>query len=211
MAADDVRNEPDYSHPYAPPTQTAGPQLPPRPSKWPTVIGIVAIAFAGLGIMGGFCGLVTMVTMPSMMPQDPATTAALSATRSSWMVVQLLVGLGLTVLLLICGIGLLKRRPWSPKGCTRWAVVYIIFAVIGGILNFSMQQAQFASMSQAGGPSPMPVGFGTLALLMSLLGFVWACALPVFLLVWFSRAKIKAEVALWGCDDSGDAPMQEAQ
>jgi len=119
MAADDIRNEPDYSSPYAPPTQTAGPQLPPRQSRWPTVVGIVAIAIAGLGITGGFCGLVTIVSMPGMMPQNQAVTMV-PAGWTPWMVVTSLVGMALTVVLLIAGIGLLQRRPWSARLCTRW-------------------------------------------------------------------------------------------
>ena len=210
--ADDVQNEPDYSSPYAPPTQTAGPQLPPRQSRWPTVIGIVAIAFAGLGILGGFCGLVGTVTMFTVMPDDQAAAAGMPSGWALWIVITSLLGLGLTVLLLIFGIGLLQRRPWSAKMCSRWAMVYIIYAVINSFMTYSMQQAQFAAMSQTTQPAPMPAGFEkTVAAFGLVIGLVWACALPVFMLIWFSRAKIKDEVASWGGGDTVDMAMPPTQ
>lgn len=203
MAADDMHNEPNYYSPYAPPTQTAGPQLPPRQSSWPTVIGIVSIAFAGLGILGGFCGLVVALIMPRIMPPNQATAAGVPPDWMPWMAVMWLVGISLTVVLLIVGIGLLQRRAWSARLCPWWAAVYIVYAVISSIVNFFMQQDQFAEMSQTTQPASIPPGFGkTVASFSFVFGLVWACALPVFMLIWFSRAKIKDEVASWGHSDT---------
>jgi hypothetical protein len=31
----------------------------------------------------------------------------------------------------------------------------------------------------------------------TILGIAWGCALPIFMIVWFTRSKVRAEVSTW--------------
>ena len=46
---------PEQSAPFTPPTQAPPPPV--RASVWPTVVGIIGIIYASLGLFGTFCGL----------------------------------------------------------------------------------------------------------------------------------------------------------
>jgi len=207
MAADDMHNEQDQASSDAPPTETAGPQLPELPSRWPTVFGVVAIVFAGLGIFFGGNALLSILRY-----EPPPNAAGQTPTVPPMVIINVLLSIGLAVLLLISGIGLMKRRACAPKWLTRWAVVYIIYAVVNGILNFYAQRGPIAAMSSTTQPTGIPGGSPmTFFVIAFVLGLVWACAFPVLLLIWFSRKSIKAEVAQWSGAESTDVEAPPTQ
>ena len=84
-----------------------------------------------------------------------------------------------------------------------WSIGKILYAVPAAIIGYLMNVAMFEAMQEAAGssPAPMPAGFfGVLQKLGAagaVLGLLWFWALPVFLLVWFSRSRIRDEVAGW--------------
>lgn len=113
-----------------------------------------------------------------------------------WVVVSSVLTIVIGVILLVSGIDLLRRRLRAIKLGRVWAVLKLIFAVVGAFVGFLVQQGQIRQMSQQN----FPVG-GDLFVVMSvvgvLVGILWSCAFPVFLLVWYSRPKIKAEYSRW--------------
>jgi hypothetical protein len=195
------------------------PVLPPAPTSWPMVLGIIATIVGSLGVMMYGCGSIMAPVMSGVMStvkQSSGGNAIVDAqfqVQSDYMWVQLgvnLASLGLSTLLLCTGIGLMRRRPWTRTAAMTWAVLRIMVAVVATVVQMRINDAMFLAMQQAmqqqeqsaGGAMPaMPFnifglmrGFGYIGGAISM---VWYGALPLFTLIWFLRRKIKAEVESW--------------
>ena len=199
MAPDEIPQQPMSPSPrfVSPPMQPGMPTMESPPSKWPTVIGIIAIIWAVLGLLGGVCGLGSLF-MARSMPANFPGAPGMSMSASPMMLFGFLISLILKSCLLALGIGLIKRRPWAPQWIRTWAVVEILGSVVGTILGYFAQQPQFAAMASQPGMQQMPPGFFQGIAISSVgCGLLFAWVLPVFVLIWFSRDKIKQEVATW--------------
>ena len=191
------------SQPPAPPVQPIGVPAPARPSTWPTAVGIVAIVFGVLGTLGACSSAMAPALMnllkDNVPPQQMQGMEAMGEWRG-YMLALAVPTLVLALMLLALGVGILKRSRRAAKGVWAWAALKIILVVFSAYLGYMMQQAQFEAMRQApagpGGPPPGFVDFFSRASLA--FGIIWGWALPVFLLVWFNRRKIRTEVAQWG-------------
>jgi hypothetical protein len=190
---------PDAPVPPAVPPIYAGPLAgPPRRTVWPTVIGIIAIVWASVGLLGGACGLL----MPSAVGQIAASSgdkAMLDLQKQGpWMTVSSLASVGLAGLLLAAGIGVVSRRPWARKSFLVWAVIDIIWVGAGSLFTYKAMQTQFATMVQdpnvPASVAAMGKGFAGVG---AGLGACVGLLLPIFALIWFSRAVVKAEIAQW--------------
>lgn len=205
MTGDEAANMPPYAP--VPPTQPGEMYLPQQPSAWPKVIGIIAIVLGALGVLGGCMGLASTLfvdtfkgVLEDMMPSgQPSPLEPLEAVyeHKGWMIVTQFLTMGAAVLLLFVGIGLLKRAAWSARAAMYWAVIKMAVVVPGAVLAYMANKAQLATMAEQGGGfvgSGLVEAIGAASIGLSV---VWGWALPVFVLIWFSRAKIKAEVAGW--------------
>ena len=83
----------------------------------------------------------------------------------------------------------------------------MMLVVYSGIVTFLSSQPQMDAMQRMLEEDPntaaaIPGFFGTFMAILGpltlVLGIVWGWALPIFMLIWFSRRKIKAEIAQWG-------------
>ena len=188
---------PPYPYPSTPPTEAGVIAAPPQKSKWPTVIGVIAIVLAAFGLPGGVCGML-LPRLMSMVPDNDDPALAAMRQTSGPLMVLMLVGMGFSACLLAIGIGLVKRRPWSPTWAIRWSIVYVLFSFVSTIMSYSIQMEQFEAMANQGGNAAAAMqGMRVGGMIGTCFGLAWAWALPVFFLIWFSRAKIKAEVATW--------------
>lgn len=188
--------------PVMPPMQPGGMQMPEQRSAWPTVIGIIAIVLGSLGILGGCWGLATpwfLGVIKDIVPPGQATGMEFVEEWRAWTVINSLVGTGVAILLLFAGIGLRRCRRWAVPTCVTWAVVKMLFVVVNSVLMYMIQRPGLEAMAQQNpGMSGMGSGFLVLIGIISVVfGILWGWAFPVFLLVWLSRAKIKAETAAW--------------
>lgn len=195
-----------------PPVGTAPPTYRPhyeRPqeSAWPRVIGIICIVFGSLGSLGGFCGALASLlqgVFSSWATQagQPQAMADAAARYTPYLVVANILTLGVAVVLLVGGIGLVKRRRWSRMALLHWSWMKMLVAVVGGVLGYLVQQAQFEAMQNDPDISgQMPAMFGSIMRTFGGVGLVlqitWFWALPVFTLVWFNRRPIRHEVSQW--------------
>lgn len=182
-----------------PPTEFSG--MPETPSKWPTVIGTISIILGALGLVCYGCGTLNTAgssSFSSMLPEDqrpPPVPAAQLAVQITQMCVTWL----LSAWLLAAGIGLVKRRRWARPHHLGWAVAKIVVAVVGTAISFifiqdSVRQINDAMSQQ--GPPPFTVTEELVTVVMIAV-MIWFLIYPIFLLLWFSRRKIKAEVAAW--------------
>ncbi len=197
-----------------PPTPMTSPTdagaIPPKPSSWPMVLGIIAIILGLLATLQGCMGLgwpALAALFTSALPEEQARM--MDATKSLAPQMMILAGLtmAIAIVLLIGGIGLTKRSPRSPKTCRIWAGLKMLLVIYSSIVGYLVQQAQMEAMQRMLEEDPntagmMPGFFGTLMAIIGpvifVFAIVWGWALPIFMLIWFSRRKIKAEVAQWG-------------
>ncbi len=171
------------------------------------------VIFGAFGMLGGCVGaaVVVMFTAASESLQSgPARPgmeiqAAQAAAMSKYLVPVALSGvvsIGLGGLLLASGVGVLKRRRWGARLGIAWSVIKMIYAIPATLIGYLVNVEQFKAMADAAEQSAVPVsGFyamiSTYAPYSVWLGLLWTWALPVFLLIWFSRRFAKAERSRW--------------
>ena len=194
--------------PITPPTDAGA--IPPRKTTWPMVLGIIAIILGSLATLRGCMGIGSSAIFglfASAMPEEQAEM--MEATKAFAPLIMISSGLtmAIAIILLIGGIGLTKRNPRSPKTCKIWAGLKMVLVVYGSIVTFLSTQAQMEAMQRMLEEDPNTAGmipgfFGTLMAIVGpvilVFAIVWGWALPVFMLIWFSRRKIKDEIAQWG-------------
>lgn len=184
-----------------PPTAPGPVQPAPRRSTWPNAFGIIAIIYASLGLLGGGCGILItsgLVQFP-FNPELPATPAW----QTVWTIGIAVVAAVLEVALLVGGIRLINRRASGIGLCRKWAVAYIIMSLVSIPVNVIIQRD---AMMETQGLHPAMASnqaFMMATLLFgAIIAIVWTFTLPILMLVWFSRPKIKAEVAQWAAGDA---------
>ena len=191
--------------PIVPPTDAGA--IPPKPSSWPMVIGVIATILGSLAVLGGCFGLVSSLFLDqfmSLVPQSEAAemTSALDGLKPA-LIISGALTMVLAIVLLIGGIGLLRRRAWGRSTCLTWAGLKMVLVVGNSVLSYIVQQAQFQAMAEdpnmAGNmPGFLPALMQAMGAVGLVIGLIWGWALPIFMLIWFSRRKIKAEIAQWG-------------
>lgn len=204
MAADQLDSAPQATA-MSPPIEPGAMGTSQLPSAWPKVVGIIAIVLASFDVLGGICGLlIPFIMEPLQASMSPAQRAqmATSMDQPASALIGMVFYVGLGGVLLFIGIGLVRHRQWSVRFGRYWSIVKILVVIGTSLMGLAanpqnMQNMQ--NMQQASGTSGISAGwyqaFGFCGLSF---GFLWGCALPVFLLIWFGRRKIKQEVAAWG-------------
>jgi len=195
--------ENDESRPAEPPA-TAPPSemgdLVPQRSGWPTAIAVSAIVVASLGLAGGCCGMLSPLmtdyfmgmAASGNMSQELIDSMQAAQPPIVWIMSASLIGLALASLLLTGGIGLARRRAGGIGLCKIWAWISIPWTMISLVAAAYFQLRVPAEARQMGaGFQYFGLAFGACYGLTIGIGF------PVFMLLWFSRAKIKDEVAAW--------------
>ena len=191
---------PGYEPRMAPPTQPGLTPRPPRTSGWPNVVGTIAIVFGALGTLGGAWAIVAPVFVERMTSLVPGQEASMAAMKkwAAWSLVSALVTLATATILLAGGIGLVKRARWGVIATRIWVFVKIALVATSAGLGYAMQQDTLRAMPQQG----FPMSGESLTIVGLAFSVLWGWTLPVFMLIWFSRERIRNEVAGWGKDRS---------
>ncbi len=176
-------------------------ELPPNPSRWPTVIGVISIVLASLGLAGGCCGMVSpfisgffidMAADAGQLPAEQIQQMRASQPPAVWVIPASLIGLALATLLLLAGIAILRRRPSGANLCKVWAWINIPWAAI------SMIASAYLQMRVPQDSQPMGMGFQYVGLAFGIcFTLLFGLGFPLFMLLWFSRATIKDEEDAW--------------
>ena len=188
--------------PSAPPV-TPG-VIAPRPSRWPAIIGTIAIVFGILATLGGCVGLVVMPVIEAFMEAVPSQQNPALAGLSDWKqwtIPGSLAGMALGILLLVGGSGLLKRRSWGHRVCLGWAGLKMILVIYMATIQYQIAIDQAEAIRNDPNMQSLPAPFASImqsfGMIGVIVGVIWGWALPVFLLVWLSRRKIRAEMQSW--------------
>ena len=202
--------------PAAPPAAYAAPPTNPYtdplrgPPKWAKVVGTIMITFGCLGLLGGLWSLLWTAVMPmftASMP-DPTGTMAQMNDMSGFMLLSSLVMTALAIMLLVAGIGIVKRRPWAPSATIVWSILKILYGIVSSVAGYLMQRGYMANLKNDMAAQTTGQGQQVATSMMSameaimplfvLLQIAFVAALPVFLLWWLTRKKIRADIATWG-------------
>jgi hypothetical protein len=180
----------------------------PTTERWPGVVGYIAVIFGIAGVLQSGCGMAASIFSRQMYelgariaPQSVAQFEIQQAVNDShqWMNAALsLLSMLVAVMLLVGGVQLLRRCSSCATLLRAWAGAKLILALLlagaGWIQFASSLEAMQAAQSQ-GLPSPAVMrGFGLIGMAITLL---WHWALPIFMLIWFSRGSIRASVERW--------------
>ncbi len=196
--ADNLAGNESRPSPPSSPGATAPVQGPPA---WPTVLGVIAIVFGCLGALGGamtgllpfFPGAVSWIT-----PKGQADPMAAMPKWRWWSVSIGAIGVAVAALLLVCGIGLCRRRRWAPRATLTWAAIKIVSVVFVSVVASLIEQDQVAVMQQRTDVPSQAFAVMRVTVGLSLFfALAWGWALPVFFLIWFTRAGVKQEVVRW--------------
>lgn len=200
--------------PAAPPTMPGVLTIPDRPATWPSVVGIICIVLGALGVLGGMWGIASNVmvllgTMPvQAMGAGPAEPDLVPKIES--MMPVIIAGevfkFALGVALIVVGWMINSRRAAARPAAIWWSLAKIVVTIIGTAFAAWMQYVIMTEVTRAvtddpnAPPQMQGVMTGVLAVTLALTilwGLAWGCMLPAFLLIWFSRAKVKGQVARW--------------
>ena len=185
-----------------PPTLSSMPR--PRPA-WPIVIGVISVVYASLMMLcnlgavftpqfyGWFAQMAAHAGQPDAALEIEAEVAARIAAAY---IILASAGLANSVWLLLGAIALLRRRAWSRNALRGWSVAELVLLVLQlAMLIYSTREVA-EIMQQRGLAQEID------ALWME--NIVYICILiplsaawPVFLLIWFTRAKIRQQAASW--------------
>ena len=142
--------------------------------------------------------------MQSRAAVNPAAAAQVDVVRRflPWLAACEIASAALAVWLLVAGIGVLRRRRWSRRAILAWAIARMAEAVPAAVLAYLIAQGQLGAMMDSPQAAAVPGGIAVFIRGAGLLGFGWtlalAWAMPVFVLVWFTRRRVREEVAAWG-------------
>ena len=181
--------------PLTPPTQA--PLPPVRASVWPTVVGIIGIIYASLGLFGTFCGLAFLFVLPSYadwfqsigMSEQEVQEMQTAMPPATWSVFASVVGLALVILLFVGAVRLLRRQASGARLCALWSWMIIPWTIIATVItlvfHFNVPEPSGGRWEQIG------------TAIIGAIGTVIGLVLPVFMVIWFSRPTIKSQVAQW--------------
>lgn len=174
-----------------------------EPPSWPVPIGVIAIVLGSLGALGGVSGVLSPLYvkfMRSAMPPGQAWAMDITERWMTYTVTAAAVSMILAIVLLIAGIGIVRRRRWSCGRVKTWACLKIVLVLFTAVMQGLIQRETFEGIQQQqpmmGGPASQSFVVGV-AIGTTALALLWGWALPVFMLIWFSRRQIRNEVASW--------------
>jgi len=193
------------------PVPDAAPGAAQGKSTWPIVLGIIALVFGLAGFLSNMWGIATPFFLEGLMSSMAGELGgeAEETVRATWEITRAwsnwLIGFGLLAvvvsgLLLVGGIMLLRRRAAAVPLLKLWAGVRMVTAIVGAYVGLQIQRQTFAALEQTMGAEmdQVPAGLlGATATFGTIFSVLFGWALPVIVLIWFSRQAIKDEVNDW--------------
>jgi hypothetical protein len=178
-------------------------------TKWPKVVGIIGIVVGGVGGLGACCGVVGALAtswlsklaegqpVPPGGGPSPAEAMQAMAKHQGLIIALCVIALPIATMLIVGSVRLVRRRAGSPTLLLYWSAIKILETLGGTWAGFIMakDQVQLAKKTAATpAAAEWAAKFATAQLVG---GLVLGMALPIFLLIWLNRARIRDETAAW--------------
>lgn len=166
------------------------------------ILGIFHLILAAYGLATTAIGIyVAFVGNPflAMMPKTPEMTAQAQIQADMQekvmpaTIIGLVMALIITVLILVAGIKLLKKRRDGLKWSNRYAWTSLAGKAVSLVLAFIYTIPMMKEMTTAmsGGAGAMPGAFSTMMIVTTVLGVVVMCAYPILSLILLNRPATK--------------------
>jgi hypothetical protein len=211
-------SSPDDQNPYAPPRslELGGPSAPRMPvvdtqTTVPKVFGVLSIIFASVTLLGGLLGSCSFLAagafgaMSSMgVDKEREMMAMLGPMKTIYNAFgfQSLIFIGMSVWLLVIGIGQLRYRAWAQRQSVAWGfagiigvvvVVAISLAVIGPAYRDMFNSIATLGLHGDKAPPQMPGGMGVMMGGSTSVLQIFLCApYPILMLIMFTRDHVRA-------------------
>jgi hypothetical protein len=180
-------------------------------TKWPTVIGVISLCYAILGMM---CGVVygLSTTFSEFFMRMAGMQVTIPAALKITAVVAGLIMLALGIMMTTGAVRLLRRKRSGVATLKNWAILRVIFVVVSVVANVllapsavmfatSMEEAQIKMLEENGQAGAMqPKGdqyHWRMHMINTAIGAGIMSIYPVFLGLYLSRRRIADEVATW--------------
>jgi hypothetical protein len=160
-----------------------------------TVIAVFTIIFGILGLLGVAVQFLQFLVPQAFQFGGPNPVSDLMRTDpviATWTGVIAGAGLILAIFELAGGVGALSLKPWARKALLSYAVGTIVIGLVGVIFNFSVLMPKLSQVPQNRPEMKMAI---QLMPIMSGGGFLIGLILPVCVLIFMNRPKVKAAFA----------------
>ncbi len=168
------------------------------------MLGIIGVLIGLYGICGGAINLFSAEFTKTMLTSNPGMQSLPQEYFDSLQNLGrmgAIVSLPTAVLLIVASILLIMRRPSARGLWMTWALVSGIGSIVMLVVSMPIQRQMIESMTASdpnlannpafGNMMNMSTGIGAVC------GGIFALALPVFTLIWFSLAKVRQEIEWW--------------
>ena len=166
-----------------PPPPDVPPTQPPRRPRWHIPRGVVCMALAVLGALSA----VASIAGWRLNPQQQEAMGQFPEWYTAHLRFAGVVGAGLAVVLLLGGLLLLKRRPEGRA-------LLLAYAVLSAITNLVEAAVMFKAVGEMTGGGMEAQIMRTSMKVGAVMGAAIGLAFPIFLVVWFSRLKIRTDI-----------------
>lgn len=185
-------------------TSAGGSAVLPESSRWPAVVGIIGIVFAALGLLGGCLGTLTVFAldfMRDLMEQAGQDTSTLDdmANNKALYGGMAIAALVLSILLLVAGVQILRRRRGAYGLTLTWALLKLLYVAGKVPVDYNAAIKQMEAMKDQSTPGASAVADMGPAIAIGSAAFnaVWGVALPIFMLIWLARPRVRREMSSW--------------
>lgn len=154
-----------------------------------TVFGILSIGFSILNLIGLVFSLLTMGRSTGM-PNPMLEITRDQPVYAAWFKFSVGLGFVSSILLLVCGIGLLKLKPWARTVVVYYAIASIVLTLLGGFINhIYVTKPLLEKASRAQGPEKVAYLGGAYG---GLVGVFFGIVYNSLFLFYMTRPKVQA-------------------
>ena len=158
-----------------------------------TVFGIINIIFGSFNIICLPISLLMATGVMRFMRSPVLDLLSESHPYVIWTTVGSIIGIFAAIVQLVCGIGLLKLKPWARTTSIGYAI-YAIIAAIAGMFMTAVVMIPIMQKIQPGSGPDHAVAIGGMVggIIGGIAGSCFALIYPIILLIFMTRPKIKA-------------------
>lgn len=178
-------------------SSVSAPDLPPEmPTSVPKVFGIIHICYAALGGCVALMGIAGVFFIQFLAQKggdefkEMRPIASAYDGLTSYVFIDAGVKILLAVMLLVAGIGLLKRQAWALKLSNIWSVARIV-AAVGMMIWGLSEMSGFKDQLSAGKNAQQQRIQQTTQNVGNVVGIMMVCIYPIVSLVFLSKKRVK--------------------
>lgn len=195
----------DSTSPYqAPQSGMSAPPpeaIPPATTSIPKVFGIIHIVYACIGMIGAVIGVGAFLVMKAVLSSAGDEMAEMEPVLDAYSTLEIYtyvdagVKVVLGIMLLVAGIGLLKRKLWAQKVSIFWAVVRIVIAIVMTVATYGASLEFQEKMGEVSQNQPGQIDQSqfqsSIQGVSSVFGVIFISIYPVLTIIFLSKKVVK--------------------